>query len=348
MSRWLKYRAMSAIVALCALIALGSCEHKELCYHHDHTVTLRLVFDWQDAPEASPRGMCVFFYPLDEGLQIRRFDFEGMTGGEITLSAGRYEVVCYNNDTENMRFRGVHSFGLHEMCGRDADLFEPVGAMAPSRLPRAPEADEESIVACPDELWGCNATEVDVTAQGVSYICVPESDKDPWLGDHMHTYADNTITLYPHVLTCVYSYEIRNVKNIEYVLAASASLSGMAPSLFVASENTGREPSTLPLPASLNRDERTITGMFLTFGHHEENVEAHRMMLYVWATDGNRYAFGSTGDHMNVTEQIHSAPDRRRVHMVIDGLEMPSPITGDEGFSPSADEWTQVETDIIM
>lgn len=336
------------VCGVMAMLALCSCEHKGLCYHHDHMVTLKLVFDWKDAPEASPRGMCVFFYPLDEGLQTRRFDFEGAEGGEISIKAGRYEVLCYNNDTEEVLFRNMHDFRLHEAYGREADLFEPVGALAPSRLPRAPEAEDEGIAACPDMMWGCTATDVTVEPQGVSYFCVPEGDKDPWLGENMHTYTENTITLYPHDLTCLYSYEIRNVKNLEYVQTASASLSGMSPSIFLSSEALHRQRATLPVEAKLNRDEHTITGMFLTFGHHEENPEAHRMMLYVWATDGNRYAFGSTGTHMDVTDQVHSAPNRRRVHLIIDGLEMPSPISGEEGFNPSADEWSEVETDIIM
>lgn len=339
---------LTVLLGAIALVSLNSCEHKDLCYHHDHTVTLNLLFDWRDAPEAEVQGMCVFFYPLDEGLQTRRFDFEDNRGGEINIKAGRYEVVCYNNDTEEVRARNAHDLSLHELYTRDADLFEPVGASAPSRVPRAPEAEEESVAACPEEMWGCCANDVEVEPQGISYVCIPETEKDPWLGENMHTHTENTITLYPHVLTCVYTYEIRNVKNLEYVQSASASLSGMSRSLFVSTEELHRDRVTLPFGATVNRDNNTITGRFITFGHHEENPQPHRMMLYVWATDGNRYAFGTKGEHMNVTDQVHAAPDRRRVHLVIDGLEMPSPISGSEGFEPSADEWSEVETDIFM
>ena len=74
---------MKRLYYLCiaaAAIALASCEHKELCYHHPHTVTLRVEFDWRDAPEADPDGMCVYFYP-EGGGSGERIDFNNTTGG---------------------------------------------------------------------------------------------------------------------------------------------------------------------------------------------------------------------------------------------------------------------------
>lgn len=48
------------VYALLVMI-LFSCEHKELCFHHPHVVTVRVDFDWKNAPQANPEGMCVFF-----------------------------------------------------------------------------------------------------------------------------------------------------------------------------------------------------------------------------------------------------------------------------------------------
>ena len=33
---------------------------------------------------------------------------------------------------------------------------------------------------------------------------------------------------------------------------------------------------------------------------------------------------------------------------IIDGLDLPTPITGDSGFSPSVDDWVDVNYDIEM
>ena len=47
------------IYSLAILLLLPSCVHKELCYDHPYTVSVRVEFDWRDAPEAAPDGMCV-------------------------------------------------------------------------------------------------------------------------------------------------------------------------------------------------------------------------------------------------------------------------------------------------
>ena len=46
--------------------------------------------------------------------------------------------------------------------------------------------------------------------------------------------------------------------------------------------------------------------------------------------------------------QIHSAPDQRNVHIVLDGLPLPKPIVNGGGFQPSVDEWQSVDVDIEM
>ena len=92
------------VYALLAMI-LFSCEHKELCFHHPHMVTLRVDFDWKNAPQADPEGMCVYFYP-EEGESPIRFDFAGKDGGSVEIKEGRYRILCYNNDTESLLFRG--------------------------------------------------------------------------------------------------------------------------------------------------------------------------------------------------------------------------------------------------
>ena len=50
------------IFILAAIVLAASCEHKELCNQHPHLKTLRLEFNWKDAPDANPDGMCVYFY----------------------------------------------------------------------------------------------------------------------------------------------------------------------------------------------------------------------------------------------------------------------------------------------
>ncbi len=351
MKRKRNHNGFLALFVMIFGVMLSSCDHKELCYHHRHIVTLHVDFDWRDAPEARPAGMCVFFYPADKSKDWLRFDFSGMHGGEIHVPEGEYRMLCYNNDTSGVLFSGEHDCDEHIGFTREGGLFEPVGISGgPDRAPRAPGAEDERITICPDEMWGCQAFDVKITEQGMSYVHIPLSEKDDWVGKPP-TVTDQLIMLYPHELTCIYTYEILNVKNIGNISSASASISGMSPSLRFIDEELGRECITHPLDAKVEAENGRVTGRFITFGHHEENTPPHRMMLYVWTKDGKKYVYGTKDDHFDVTGQVHRAPDRRRVHLIIDGLDIPEPIedpTPGEGFDPVTDEWQEVKIDVDM
>ena len=76
-------RRISYLLAI--LLLLPCCVHKELCWDHPHTMSVKVEFDWRDAPGADPDGMCVYFYPVGGGSGYR-FDFKGTEGGEVKLT----------------------------------------------------------------------------------------------------------------------------------------------------------------------------------------------------------------------------------------------------------------------
>ena len=320
------------------MISLTSCHHKELCLHHPHTVTLKVEFDWRDAPEADPRGMCVFFYHEDGGEPCR-YDFSNRKGGEIHLNVGRYRVLCYNNDTEGVLFKGKSTFDAHEAYTREGNVLESIFGNGYSVPQKVKDHTEERVVICPDMMWGCNAIDVDVTDYGLSYIC---SKHEECIEN-----KEYVITLYPAELTCIYTYEIRNVKNLKHASQMCASLSGMSGGINFSSQELHSECVTLPVESSFDKVSN-IYGKFITFGHHENNAGPHRMLLYVWMDDGQKYLFGSESERFDVTSQIHDAPNKRRVHIIIDGLDLPQPIENGHGFSPSVDDWDEVYEDIFM
>lgn len=327
-------RLLYAALTMLLTVVLCSCEHKELCYDHPHTRSLRLQFDWSDAPNATPEGMCVFFYPIDEGVgTMRRFDFSGTEGGEIQLSVGRYRVVCYNNDTDGVLFDGMDDYFAHRCYTRDGDLMEPIygNGNRSTSVPRAVETENERVVICPDMMWGCSVAELEV--------------KDIDTADG--TESEQTITLRPQQMVCTYSVEIRNVKSLDHVSQMCASLSGMADGLTFST--LGLDTETVTLPFAVKSDGvSTVTGSFYTFGHNELNLRSHRLALYVIMDDGKKYVYGTTGQHFNVTNQVHTAADRLNVHIVIDGLDLPQPITEDDGLNPSVDDWTEINEDIYI
>ncbi len=331
---------------LAVVWTLTACEHKELCYEHPHIATIYVDFDWRDAPDASPAGMCVFFYPEDKEERARRYDFRGTTGGQIDIPVGHYRVLCYNNDTEAVLFDGTDDFYAHKAFTREGSIFESIYGNSAASAPRAAGTEEERVVISPDMMWGCTATEVEISEQGISYVCVPLSEKEEET-EPLVTHTRQVITLYPHELVCTYTYEIRHVTGLENASQMCGTLSSMAPSLLLATEALDTEHVTLPFAASFANDS-TVVGRFLTFGHAPENPQPHRMLLYVWMRDGSRFCYGTEGDKFDVTEQVHSAPDKRHVHLIIDGLELPKPIGGDDNFEASADDWYEINEDIHL
>ena len=323
-------------------LLLCSCEHKDLCYHHPHQVTIRVEFDWRNAPEANPEGMCVFFYP-EEGGMPQRFDFLGANGGEINIAGGKYHLLCYNNDTKAIQFRGVDRFYTHEGFTREGSVLEPIyGSSYFSRnTPQARGSEEERVVICPDMLWGCTALDIDITESGVFYTCVPEKEKDELVSVENR---EQVITLYPCEQVCHYSYEIRNVNNLRGASQMCATLSGMAGTQLMANEELGSECLTLPFEAHPNQETAQITGEFLTFGHHTENSSPHNLVLYVIFRNGQKYYYT-----FDVTHQVHTAPNPRRVHLIIEELTLPDNITDEgEGFEVEVDDWETVHVDLPM
>lgn len=343
---------IAGLLSVIITLMLASCEHKELCYHHDHRITLRLAFDWRDAPEAQPKGMVVWFYPTgDTGGEALRIDLAGTEGGEIKVPPGKYNVITYNNDTELVRIGGSDAFLTHHAFTREGSLLEPAQGSrdesSDDAMPRPGGTAEQRVAVSPDQLWGCNALEVEVTEQGVSYLCFPLEEKDNWYG-LPPIVTEHVITLYPHDQICHYSYEVRNVKNLGAVEKMAAVLTGMSPELYFHDESLSPESVSIPLPA-YKADETTIRGEFLTFGHDADNEAPHRFGLYVWLRNGTSLFYGKDGDNLDVTSQVHAAPDPRRVHFIIDGLDIATDNSDDKsetGWNATFDDWNEINQDI--
>ncbi len=339
----------AGFAALCLMmssILFTSCEHKELCYQHPHVKSIRLEFDWRDAPDASPKGMCVYFYPVSGGGE-QRFDFKGTTGGEVELRAGVYRVICYNNDTESVLFNGTNDFYTQLAYTRDGNVLEPIYGNAANYAPRAEGTEDERVVITPDMMWGCSVVEMEVSDTGIRCICAPEGERSAQNGRTAES-AGRVITLYPHELVCTYTYEIRNVKNLKHVAQMCGTLSGMAPSMLLCDESLGTECVTIPFEAGPD-GLSGIRGKFYTFGHNKENTVPNRMAVYVVMDDGKKYVYGADAcDRFNVTDQIRMASDPKHVHIIIDGLNLPQPIENGSGFDVSMDDWGVVDEDIAM
>ena len=337
-------RRVIEILLVACITTLTSCHHKELCLHHPHTISLRVEFDWRDAPDATAKGMCVSFYSLETGGRYR-FDFNDTIGGEIQLRVGKYRAICHNNDTEAMLFYNADDFETYGTYTRQSNVLEPMYGNTANYAPKSEGTEDERAVLTPDMMWGCYAFDIEVTDSGVEYICVPYSQYVSRTAPRI-AMQDHTIILYPHELTCIYTYEVRNVKNLKHMSQMCGTLSGMSGMLTFFNEKLDEECITLPFE-SFSDKVSTVTGRFYTFGHHEENEEPHKITFYVVMDDGAKYCYKDT-ESLDVTTQIHEAPNKRRVHIIIDGLDLPQPIENGHGFRPVIDDWIVENHDVYL
>ena len=311
-----------AAAAAAVLAAATSCEHKELCYDHSDAVDVEVVFDWCNAPDASPESMSLYLFPA--GGEALRYEFTDCRGGTIRVPVGSYEALCLNSDTENVTYRNAECRETFEVTTRTADLLSGLSVLGvlSDGVPRVDGTESERVILPPDMLWSDYAESVELKP----------------------TAGTPTVTLSPEMSICRYTVEIRNAANLKYVSGISGSLSSMAESLYpgVGCDATCKTGATIPFDAAVSADKSTVTGELFAFGCPSAR-KTHTLTVYAVLSDESKWYYT-----YDVTDQIHSAPNQRDVHIVLDGLPLPKPIVNGGGFQPDVDDWQSVNVDIEM
>jgi len=311
----LKTIALSAI----AIVGLSACDHKDLCYVHPHTAPVKVEFDWRHNAGVVPASMSVYAYP-DDGGEVLRFDLNGRNGGEIVLPLGKYDFVCVNPTSEIVNYRGHDYLHTFEAYTGKSNPLEHLGRTSDSETPRADGTENEAVLRAPDVMW--------------HHILRDLRFDDPQKA--------HKVVMTPEDLLCNYTVDIRNVDNLKYVQSACATLSGMAGSLYLNNSIFGDDVATVPFAANIN-GESSLSAAFRVFGHCPEDVR-HKLMVYTVLADGSAYY-----SQVDVTDQVHNAPDKRNVHITIDGLKLPKPmVSGDGGFRPSVTDWDEIDIELEM
>lgn len=314
----MKKMYISFAVVIIVMIMLSSCEHKELCYSHPHTVSINVVFDWRNAPDARPETMSVYLFPENGGGPLR-YEFVDIAGGTIEVPPGEYKGLCVNSDTEKLNYRGSNNWDTFEIYSRPTELLRSLG-MSLGTAPRANGTEQEEVVMEAEQLFTHRVTGIEIR-MGV----------------------EQTITFYPAVSVSTYTYEIINAKNLQYVIGMSGSISGMAGGMFIGEGTLADSPSMVPFGSRIVMPS-TVNGGFLTFGYNPHTSHSHQLVIYAVMSDNSKWYYS-----YDVTDQVRNAPDPYRVHIVLDGLPLPKPlVNGGGGFNPEVDDWGSVEEEIEM
>ena len=324
---------MKTLCVLCLFCALCvSCEYKDLCYDHNHVVPLQVIFDWTKAPEAQVKGMTVQYYNMNNlAADPVRYDYPGMDGGTARLGEATWQALAYNYDTETILYRDMQSPATLEAYTRQSSIEEGT-QLSRSGMPRAVEAADEPVILEPDPLWAA-----------VSDDIVLELGKT-------HEPVVMQPTRRVHELTV----HIVNVPNLEYAGQFGAAVSGLAPSVKMATGELGEGCATQSFPLSVVGD--TLTATVHIFGHcphlKEGQVNPHLLTVYAILADGSKWYHT-----VDISDEVHNtgAPDPGPapeddgdIVVDLDGLPVPKPIVNGSGFRPTIDGWQGVEIDVSM
>ena len=317
----------SYILLLTSYLLLAGCEYKELCYDHDHWATVRVVFDWSQSPEAEPTGMTVLFYPAEGEGEPVRYDFAGKEGGTARLDPGTYRAVCYNNNTETILYRYMTQADALEAYTRRSSIEEGT-KLTRSGMPRAASTEDEPVILEPDPLWA---------AASEPFTLQPND-------------RDILVTLTPTPRYEDVYITIHDVPNLQYTGQFGGALSGLAPSIAMASGTPADGTATQAFTCRVV-DGNTLKMHFRTFGHcphsSEGTLNEHLLTVYAILADGSRWYYTQ-----NVTDKMHKGSStgekEHHIDIDIDGLPVPKPIVNGSGFQPTIDSWQGEEIEVGM
>lgn len=307
------------------MLLCDSCNHHEVIYEElSSPVYVDIRFDWSEDPEASPKGMTVYFYRVNtkSSTPAYIFDFKGSNGGQVKLRPGKYAALCYNNDSDAHGFIGVHAF---EEFGLKLGTLRS-GSGLSSRVFYVPESVDERVANEPDLMW--------VSAlESVEIVSITETED-----------SQAQVVCFPMVaVTSHYKFIVHHPINFTKSTSVSASLSGLAGTVHPGRGLTGDETVTHVFDMALNAEGR-LEGHLLTFGHCE-NVfigtrrpkDNFKHILSFYTLSGSATSHISSHD---VTSQIHNSKERDCI-IELDSLVFPEKgPSGGDGMSPTVGGWT--------
>lgn len=301
--------------AMMLTATVTSCEsHDTFCFDHYGAVTVE--YDWSEAPDASEiSGTRVNFYRTTDGTLAASANFSGLKGGTIHLDRGTYDVIAYNNNTDQVHWRGESHITTLEGYTRQATLTEDLPGFSYEPIP--------DLVLYPNRLWRARLGELTVT------------NKDTV-----------TITLTPQKATYEVIWSVSGVRAAKRANAFAISLSGLGGSLMLGDLTTARNNSLMASAGTLNTVDAKgiglISGTLEIFGCPQDELCNHTLTLYCWANGGNIRA------SYPIASQFHVVADDRKIYLHIQAdIEIPAG-GGDSGFIPGVDNWDSIDEDIIL
>lgn len=352
-----------AVFAICAFLLITSCEKRPLMdlsnthyvrvYVDESIPNVTMGFYDEDyaRPEyKSPDVLRVLLADQETGrvkaerfLRNKAIDENGLYyDGYIIADPGEYALLAYNFDTETTVISNQNNH--YEMLASTNEIASHLKTKIPSRAVKSPDADPEQIVYDPDHLFAASCGSVIVP-----YVEDVDTLKTR---DGEHFSAKTVVTSY---------YLQVKVKGMQYVSSSVALLTGMSGSVWLSDGSmdkehevtvyfemaAGGENSASGISSKTSSDEVLIYTTFNTFGKLPDAANNLEITFDFLTVYGKPYS--ATFD---ITDEFHTPEAIEHHWLLLDQtIEIPEPPEGGDsggGFTPSVDDWSDVESDIVI
>lgn len=309
------------ISAVFASVVLTSCHHKDLYENELSYQEVEVVFDWRNAPDASPESMVLYLYDVNGGNPLR-YVFTGRDGGKIRLPYGEYNTLAMNGDDTDWAYDDqtgdIENFitVTHEL---HPDFVDSVYTAHAGR------ADGPRIVDNPGMLWSDRIDGFKLSSADIN--------------------TKKVLTLYPEEAVCHYTVTVLDVENIDSISGTRVEgiLSGLAEGFSHGQQSNGGESVLMPLELTTDVAKDELDGQFLTFGEQTDDPHRDILTLYLSLEDGSRWY-----SDFDVTDQVHNAPDPHHVNIVIRGIKLPTGANSPGGFKADVNPWQRIDIYLPM
>lgn len=309
------------LIWMLPLILLSGCSHRELCY--TTATEVEVYIDWSLAPEADVKGMTCYFYDMSGAREEVRYDFSNKTGGPIRIDAGTYRVVCFNNNSSVLQYRGTDRFETIESFTRSTQAL--TGSLYSLRAPD--EYEQKRYTLAPEPLYTARLNEVEIRA-----------------GEGNER---QVITLHPEASHYRLEVVIKEIRHPERVAGISAAMGGMAPGYFIGRDQPAA--GSVYHPFELRQIEGQVEGHFYAYAVAEEETD-QQLVLFIVLKDGKGYYYS-----YNVAEQLrrqsNTEPGGIIRIAIADPIELPDlqrPDEGGGGITPTVEAWQRMYIDLKM
>lgn len=304
------------------MLLFSSCHYKDLEYS-DLLHNMRVVFLWNEAPDANPESMLMHVFSGEAQPVV--IPFADINGGPAALAPANYQFIAMNDGTELLT-RGTR-FEDFEVYAQETAMPNVSRMFAANRsFPVALGTESQHVYMQPEWLQ----------TNGIENFVLTEKTE--------------TIEFMMHEAVKVYHFIIEDVENLEHVTAITATLSGMSESWLAGYDCCTDTQCLIPFTMEpVGEGTASIAGSVHSFGHCPQ-TEIHNHFLTVYYEMDNGKKLYSVID---VTERLHDGEHDNGGDdpIVITGPALPYTDDPEEGggmFNPEVGEWIEVNEDIYL